>query len=89
MCSINASLRKHRMRTKYNNIAKANLTYRTFFIHQLIQYLSGGGKVWCFTASFFIDRETQAKCISHNRHPIISYITFVYFIVSKISGRYA
>lgn len=42
MCSINASLRKHRMRTKYNNIAKANLTYRTFFIHQLIQYLSGG-----------------------------------------------
>ena len=25
------------------NIAKANLTYRTFFIHQLIQYLSGGG----------------------------------------------
>ena len=27
MCSINASLRKHRMRTKYNNIAKANLLY--------------------------------------------------------------
>ena len=26
MCSINASLRKHRMRTKYNNIAKANFS---------------------------------------------------------------
>ena len=38
---------------------------------------------------FFIDKKTLAKYIFHNRHPIIPHITFVYFIVSKILGRYA
>ena len=38
---------------------------------------------------FFIDKKTLEKYIFHNRHPIIPHITFVYFIVSKILGRYA
>ena len=38
---------------------------------------------------FFIDKKTLAKYIFHNRHPINHHITFVYFILSKILGRYA
>ncbi|MCG0338264.1 hypothetical protein, partial [Phocaeicola vulgatus] len=40
-------------------------------------------------ADLRIDKKTLAKYIFHNRHPIIPHITFVYFIVSKILGRYA